>query len=112
MTVRTIPATPAGTYTIVFQVCPTPGCSMGPDIRNAQPIETKSWTVPGRSPSLDARPLARSWEGIARIRALGSQPPPPPPGWRGAPEKAYPRLVICHSLIDAFPPHFGSDRVP
>jgi hypothetical protein len=45
MTVRTIPATPAGTYTIVFQVCPTPGCSMGPDIRNAQPIETKSWTV-------------------------------------------------------------------
>jgi len=45
MTLRTIPATPAGTYTIVFQVCPTPGCSMGPDIRNAQPIETKSWTV-------------------------------------------------------------------
>jgi hypothetical protein len=45
MTVRTIPATPAGTYTIVFQVCPTPGCSMGPDIRNAQPIETRSWTV-------------------------------------------------------------------
>jgi len=45
MTVRTIPATPAGTYTIVFQVCPTPSCSMGPDIRNAQPIETKNWTV-------------------------------------------------------------------
>lgn len=45
MTVRTIPATPAGTYTIVFQVCPTPGCSMGPDIRNAQPIQTMNWTV-------------------------------------------------------------------
>ncbi|HEX9314354.1 MAG TPA: hypothetical protein VGA71_02940, partial [Actinomycetota bacterium] len=28
MTVRTIPATPAGTYTIVFQVCPNEACSI------------------------------------------------------------------------------------
>ena len=44
MTIRTIPATPAGTYTIVFQVCPSEACSI-PDIRNAKPIETKSWNV-------------------------------------------------------------------
>ena len=44
MTVRTIPATPAGTYTIVFQVCPNEACSI-PDIRNVPPIETRNWTV-------------------------------------------------------------------
>jgi hypothetical protein len=44
MTVRTIPATPPGTYTIVFQVCPTRTCYI-PDIRNVKPIQTKSWTV-------------------------------------------------------------------
>ena len=44
LTVKTIPATPAGTYTIVFQVCPTT-CYEPPDIRNVQPIQTKSWTV-------------------------------------------------------------------
>jgi hypothetical protein len=44
MTVKTIPATPAGTYTIVFQVCPT-ACYLSPDIRNEPPIATRSWTV-------------------------------------------------------------------
>src|ERR1700737_3364375 len=43
------------------------------------------------APSLDARPLVRSWERIARIRALGSQPPPLAPEWPGAPEKPYSR---------------------
>ena len=44
MTVKTIPATPAGTYTIVFQVCPT-ACHLSPDIRNEPPIATRNWTV-------------------------------------------------------------------
>jgi hypothetical protein len=44
MTIKTIPATPAGTYTIVFQVCPT-ACYLSPDIRNEPPIATGSWTV-------------------------------------------------------------------
>jgi hypothetical protein len=64
MTVRTIPATPAGTYTIVFQVCTNPGCSMGPDIRNLQPIQTKNWTVvvtaapvPGETASATPAPV-------------------------------------------------------
>jgi len=45
MTVRTIPATPAGTYTIVFQVCPTPACTLGDGVRTVPPVETKSWIV-------------------------------------------------------------------
>ncbi len=44
MTIRTIPATPAGTYTIVFQVCPNEACSI-PDIRNVPPIATGNLTV-------------------------------------------------------------------
>src|SRR5882757_7948764 len=32
--------------------------------------------------SVSDQPLVRRWEGIARMRALGSQPPPPAPGWR------------------------------
>jgi hypothetical protein len=44
MTIKTIPATPAGTYTIVFQVCPT-ACYLSPDIRNEPPIATRNWTV-------------------------------------------------------------------
>lgn len=44
MTIRTIPATPAGTYTIVVQVCPNEACSI-PDIRNVPPIETGNLTV-------------------------------------------------------------------
>jgi hypothetical protein len=44
MTVRTIPATPAGTYTIVFEVCPNEACSI-PDIRNVAPIATGNLTV-------------------------------------------------------------------
>src|ERR1700730_382523 len=51
------------------------------------------------APSLDARPLVRSWERIARIRALGSQPPPLAPEWPGAPEKPYSRdSPFCDSL--------------
>lgn len=44
MTVRTIPATPAGAYTIVFQVCPTPSCSLG-EVRTVPPIDSRSWMV-------------------------------------------------------------------
>src|SRR5438309_530428 len=44
MTIRTIPATPAATYTIVVQVCPNEACSI-PDIRNVPPIETRNLTV-------------------------------------------------------------------
>lgn len=44
MTVRTIPATPAGTYTIVLEVCPNEACSI-PDIRNVAPIATGNLTV-------------------------------------------------------------------
>ena len=80
---------------------PLPGATSRDSPRRTRQIRRTSGgvDVPGRGPSLRARPLARSWERIARIRALGSQPPPPPPGWRGAPEKPYPRLVILRQPV-------------
>src|SRR5205085_10083116 len=59
--------------------------------------------VPGRSPSLDARLLARSWERNARIRALGSQPPPYGPWVPRGPDKRYAESgsPFCDSLLDA-----------
>jgi hypothetical protein len=79
---------------------PLPGATSRDSPRRTRQIRRTSGgvDVPGRGPSLGARPLARSWERIARIRALGSQPPPPP-GWRGAPEKPYPRLVILRQPV-------------
>ena len=44
---------------------------------------------------ISAQPWVRSWERIARMRALGSQPPPPAPGWRGCPDKPYPGIRLA-----------------
>src|SRR5207244_8940204 len=59
--------------------------------------------------SISNQPWVRSWERIARMRALGSQPSPPAPGWRGGPDKPYPgiRLAIVRQSADAEnPPNF------
>src|SRR5437667_8444481 len=62
--------------------------------------------------SISDQPWVRSWERIARMRALDSQPPPPAPGWRGGPDKPYPgiRLVIVRQsgTTDNFADLFGT----
>jgi hypothetical protein len=53
--------------------------------------------------------LVRSWERIARMRALGSQPPPPPaPGWRGVPDKRYLGSPFCNTLSAGSIRHTGT----
>jgi hypothetical protein len=64
----------------------------------------------GPTCSVSDQPLVRSWEGIARMRALGSQSPPPTPGSRAevrtshTPESSSP---FCDGLVCAgFFPNF------
>src|SRR5882762_11149856 len=46
--------------------------------------------------SVSDQPLVRRWEGIARMRALGSQPPPPAPGWRAEVRTSHTRNPARH----------------
>jgi len=55
--------------------------------------------------------LVRSWERIARIRALGSQPPPPAPGWRAEVRTSHPRNPARH-IATACITHIFSAPLP
>ena len=88
MTVRTIPATPAGTYTIVFQVCPNEACSI-PDIRNVPPIETRNWTV-----DVTAAPVPV--ETVPNTASPSPAPASPPPTRHPTPtpSRSVPRTAL------------------
>jgi hypothetical protein len=88
LTVKTIPATPAGTYTIVFEVCPT-ACYIAPDVRSPRTIDTKSWTVvvtPAPVP-VETVPFTSAPAGSP---APASQTPHPSP----TPSHSAPRTVL------------------
>jgi hypothetical protein len=87
MTIRTIPATPAGTYTIVFQVCPNEAWSI-PDIRNVPPIETRNMTV-----VVTAAPVPV--ETVPLTPSTSPAPPPPQtPRATPVPSRSVPRTVL------------------
>jgi hypothetical protein len=87
MTIRTIPATPAGTYTIVLQVCPNEACSI-PDIRNVPPIATGNLTV-----VVTAAPVP-----VETVPFTPSTSPAPPPSQTPRttpiPSRSIPRKVL------------------
>src|SRR5207302_2531334 len=85
MTVQTIPATPAGTYTIVFQVCPNEPCFI-PDIRNVPPIETRNWTV-----VVTAAPVPV--ETVPNPASPSPAPAPQAPHPAPTPSRSVPRTV-------------------
>jgi hypothetical protein len=88
MTVQTIPATPAGTYTIVLQVCPNEACSI-PDIRNVPPIETRNLTV-----VVTAAPVPV--ETVPNTASTSPAPAAPPqtPHPAPTPSRSVPRTVL------------------
>ena len=45
MTIRTIPATPSGSHTLVIELCPQPGCQITAGNENKQPVDSRSWVV-------------------------------------------------------------------
>lgn len=87
MTIQTIPATPAGTYTIVFQVCPSERCDI-PDIRNVPPIETRNWTVV-------VTPAPVPVETVSNTAPTPMPPPPSPaPHPAPTPSRSTPRTAV------------------
>src|SRR5438132_3747674 len=88
MTIRTIPATPAATYTIVVQVCPNEACSI-PDIRNVPPIETRNLTV-----DVTAAPVPV--ETVPNTASPSPAPASPPPTRHPTPtpSRSVPRTAL------------------
>jgi hypothetical protein len=87
MTIRTIPATPAGTSTIVIQVCPNEACSI-PDIRNVPPIDSRNLTVV-------VTPASVPVETVPFPPSTSPAPPPSQtPHGPPTPSRSVPRTVL------------------
>jgi hypothetical protein len=90
MSILTIPATPAGAYQFVVQVCVAPGCTLrtsgGGNIGNTTPLQTQIW-------QLNVTP------GLPVQSPTPSPPPSPVPSPSPVPVVTTPPVVVTRSPV-------------